>query len=121
MADYFSENMNIISQLADKPNLNAAAMKTKFDEAGNKIKTFINGTIATDIDGLKAGTALTAGAIKTVKIDDGAVTTDKLADGNVTSAKLAPQTKLVLSGTNIYGDNLPGSGVTGQIFFKKVT
>lgn len=121
MADYFNENMNIISQLADKPNLNAAAMKTKFDEAGNKIKTFINGTLATDIDGLKAGTALAAGAVKTPKIEDGAVTSAKIADGNVNSDKLAAQTKLVLSGSDIYGDNLPGSGVTGQIFFKKVT
>ena len=121
MADYFNENMNIISDLYPKPNLSAAAIQGKFDEAGQKIKTFINGTLATDIANLKSGTALQNGAVKSGKIEDGAVTSEKLADGAVDSAKLAAQTLLKVSGSAIYGDSLPQSGVTGQIFFKKVT
>ena len=125
MPDYFNENMNIISGLEPKPNLSAAAMQTKFDEAGNKIKDFINSTLATDVAGLKAGTALADGAVKTNKLDGGAVTNAKLGDGSVTSDKLDKLTKIVLEGSEIYGTqtdmNNVSNPVVGQIFFKKVT
>lgn len=120
MTDYFNESMNIISDLNDKPNLSASAMKAKFDEAGQKIKTFINGTLATDIANLKSGTAIVDGAVKTNKIYDGAVTTGKIADGAVNADKLAALASIKVTNA-MYGDTLPGSGTTGQIFFKKVT
>ena len=48
-----SDNLNIISALADEPNdvtgLTAAQLKAKYDEAGNKIKTYLNDTMSPDI------------------------------------------------------------------------
>lgn len=37
-----NENLNIISSLPDKPTNSAIELKEKFDEAGNKIKNFLN-------------------------------------------------------------------------------
>lgn len=39
----FNENLNIISSLEDKPTQDSTELKQKFDEAGNKIKKYING------------------------------------------------------------------------------
>ena len=41
----FDEDMNIIQALDDKPTLNSDLIKAKFDEAGNKIKNYMNGTL----------------------------------------------------------------------------
>lgn len=41
----FDEDMNIIQALDDKPTLSSDVVKAKFDEAGNKIKNYMNGTI----------------------------------------------------------------------------
>jgi len=50
-----TENLNIISQLSNKPNaidgLSADALKAKFDEAGGKIKTFLNSTLIAQLEG----------------------------------------------------------------------
>ena len=117
----FDTNLNIISQLADQPNLSAAALKAKFDEAGNTIQTWLNETLKPWLEDLAAGTELGVKAVKTANLDDAAVTSAKIAAGGVASSNLAAQTKIVLSGSDIYGNSLPASGVTGQIFFKKVT
>jgi hypothetical protein len=88
----FNDDLNIISKLADEPNLDdgltAAEFKGKFDEAGNRIKTYINGTLKNAVDGLADGTGLADGAVTTEKIADGAVRTVKLNDGAVTSTKI---------------------------------
>ena len=46
---YLDGNLDIIQQLDDEPNdvggLTSAELKAKFDEAGNVIKTYINGTL----------------------------------------------------------------------------
>jgi hypothetical protein len=51
-------DLNIISALDDEPNdntgLTAAQLKAKFDEGGNDIKTFINGTLISELDALAA-------------------------------------------------------------------
>lgn len=48
-----SESLDIISALDNEPNdeggLTAAELKAKFDESGNKIKQYINGTLIPDI------------------------------------------------------------------------
>ena len=50
---YLDGNLDIIQQLDDEPNdvggLTAAELKAKFDEAGNIIKTYINGTLIPEI------------------------------------------------------------------------
>lgn len=54
----FTEELNIISELPDKPlegagKITVAELKSKFDFAGQRLKTFINGLI----EALAAGTA----------------------------------------------------------------
>lgn len=50
---YLDGNLDIIQQLDDEPNdvggLTAAELKAKFDEAGNIIKTYINGTLIPEL------------------------------------------------------------------------
>ena len=51
----FTKDMAIISALDDEPNdvggLSAAELKEKFDEGGQALKTFINETLLSEIDG----------------------------------------------------------------------
>lgn len=44
-----TEDLNIIQSLNDTPTESATELKTKFDEAGNTIKTFINETLIEQI------------------------------------------------------------------------
>ena len=37
-----TENLNIHQSLEDQPTLSSSELKVKFDEAGNKIKEYIN-------------------------------------------------------------------------------
>lgn len=52
--DFFTDDMNIIQKLDDQPNdvggLSADELKEKFDEAGNKVKTFLNGTLIPELN-----------------------------------------------------------------------
>lgn len=50
----FTENMSIISALPDAPTLTASELKAKFDEAGTKIKTYLNNTLTTETEQLVA-------------------------------------------------------------------
>lgn len=45
-----TDNLNIIQALPDKPTNTATELKQKFDEASNKIKTYINETLTGEID-----------------------------------------------------------------------
>lgn len=47
----FEENLNIISALDDKPSLDSADLKKKFDEGPNKIKDYLNNTLLPSIEG----------------------------------------------------------------------
>lgn len=46
----FTRADNNIRALADKPDLSASALKTKFDQVGADIKEYINGTLTVEID-----------------------------------------------------------------------
>lgn len=46
------ENLNIIENLPDSPNLEPSELKRKFDEGTIKIKEFINETLTSEIDGI---------------------------------------------------------------------
>ena len=54
----FSTDINVIQQLADRPNdtngLSAAALKAKFDEASGGLKTYINGTLLPYLESVSA-------------------------------------------------------------------
>lgn len=110
-----TKDMGIISALADKPNdvggLSAAQLKAKFDEGGQALKTYLNGTLTAELEaaggagniGIQAITGLTAttvqGALEALLdaiedatagvLLDGSVTTAKLYAGAVTTDKLA--------------------------------
>ncbi|SMC41022.1 choice-of-anchor R domain-containing protein [Papillibacter cinnamivorans] len=108
-----TDDLNIIAALDDEPNdsggLTAAALKSKFDEAGNALKTYVNGTLIPELDAvhlpyqygvsggqtikeaLDAATAgeIPDGSITALKLASDSVTTAKILDGNVTKAKLA--------------------------------
>ena len=47
-------DMDIIARLSDEPNdvdgLSAEGLKARFDEAGNTIKGYINGTLIAEVD-----------------------------------------------------------------------
>lgn len=45
-----TDNLNVIQTLSDKPTQTASELKQKFDEAGNKIKGYINNTLTGEID-----------------------------------------------------------------------
>lgn len=115
-----NDNLNIIAQLPDQPELSAAALKEKFDEAGNLIKAYINGVLKDYLLGLASGTELDIKSITTVKLADSAVTAEKLAAGGVTADKLAALSKLKLTAA-AYGDTFPANPEVGQVFFKRVT
>lgn len=109
-----NEDMNIISKLDDEPNdvggLSAAALKAKFDLAGNLLKKALNDLVAA-LGGESAAKCIGFVATEAVNktnvqeaiedvqaqiagvsqggIADFAVTTDKLADGAVTTEKIA--------------------------------
>lgn len=47
-----TDNLNVHQSLPDQPALTAEELKQKFDEAANKIKTYINSTLTPEIDTL---------------------------------------------------------------------
>lgn len=50
----FTENMNVISSLDNKPTLTAEELKAKFDEDGGDIKTYLNDTLTVEVEQLVA-------------------------------------------------------------------
>jgi len=52
----FTENTNVISELPDAPSMSAQEIKAKFDEAGTKIKNYINNTLTEETEQLVSGT-----------------------------------------------------------------
>lgn len=45
----FTEDMNKVSSLADQPTITSTALKAKFDEGGQKIKEYLNGTLVEEV------------------------------------------------------------------------
>ena len=52
----FTENTNVISELPDAPSMSAQEIKAKFDEAGTKIKNYLNNTLTDETEQLVSGT-----------------------------------------------------------------
>lgn len=98
-----AEDLNIVSALDNEPNdvtgLTAEQLKAKFDEAGNKIKTYINNTLTTEADDSFATKAevqdvvlgqIPDGSLMQTKFDatlsakiDGAIQPEDMIDNNV--------------------------------------
>ena len=52
----FTEDLNIIRSLPDNPALTSDEFKSKFDEAGKKIKEYLNNIVGPEIES-RAGEA----------------------------------------------------------------
>lgn len=110
-----SADVTNISSLHSRPNdrngLSAAQLQALFDKVGSDIKTYINSTLLSELEGaggagnigIDAITGLTAATVQaaleelvtaiaratTGTLPDGSIATAKLADGAVTTGKLA--------------------------------
>ena len=103
----FEADLNIISQLPDRPNdergLSPQAFKEEFDRAGLLVKEYINEILVPqaniDIDNASKGiggsgvdgSSLTNGSVTAPKLAANSVTTDKVANDAITADKIAPK------------------------------
>ena len=66
-----TSDLNIIQALDDEPNdvggLTAAQLKTKFDEAANAIKTYINNTLTSELDNSGVAAIVRSNDLSTIK------------------------------------------------------
>ena len=112
-------DMNIIARLSDEPNdvdgLSASELKARFDEAGNTIKGYINGTLVTEVDAELA-------SVERVILDE--VDRKIVASGNVPAGGNKGQALVKASGA----DNdtvwaaipaVPVGGDEGQVLSKR--
>lgn len=128
-----TEDLNIISKLADEPNdvggLTAAELKAEFDKAGNAVKDWINTVLLPSLEGeggagslgVRAISSLTgAGTVQAAleklvaqmqeitqgAVANGSINAEKLAPGAVETEKLAAQA--------VTGEKLAPGAVTGE-------
>jgi hypothetical protein len=104
----FEADLNIISQLPDRPNdergLSPQAFKEEFDRAGLLVKEYINEILVPqaniDIDNAAKGiggsdgidgSTLVDGTVTASKLAPNSVTTEKIASESVTAGKIAPK------------------------------
>ena len=110
----FTKDMDIIAKLPDEPSdieYTADELKAKFDEGGNAIKEYLNGTLKSyvdllrrDVDDISQG-GLATSAVKTIHIADAVsgdssvgISTAKLQDNSVTNAKIVSLSATKLTG-----------------------
>lgn len=125
-------NVNNIQALSDRPNtadgITAQQLKERFDKAGADIKTYINSTLITQIEGylneakthietlegLMSGydTRITNLDNNTVKTNDSRLTNSRQCNNNFDNWGTA-RSNLKVG----YGTSLPGSADNGSIFF----
>ena len=116
----FTENVNNIQALSDRPNtadgITAQELKERFDKAGADIKLHINGTLNEELE------AYINNVLKTA-IEDlqnaGYITS---SDSRLTNSRRCNNTfdSYLTSRTNLhisYGTSLPSTGEDGDIFF----
>lgn len=105
----FTKNVNNIQSLSDKPNetdgLTAQGLKERFDKAGNDIKTFINGTLISEIE--------THFNTKNYVSDDDERLDNSRRCNNTFDDGLIARKNLRID----YGSELPSTGEDGDIFF----
>lgn len=107
----FTENVNNIQSLSDRPNtvdgLTSSQLKELFDKAGADIKTFLNETLTEELD-----TAISNIPTDYVTTDDSRLTDSRQCNNSFDNWTLA-RNNLKIS----YGTTLPSSVTNGAIFF----
>lgn len=109
----FTEAVNNISQLSDRPNetdgLTSDELKQRFDKAGMDIKTYLNNILTAELD---TKLAKIPGENDYVKPDDERLTNSRKCNNTFDNWNIA-RTNLKMS----YGTALPTSADNGAIFF----
>lgn len=115
----FTENVNNIQALSDRPNtadgITSQQLKEKFDKAGSDIKTFINNTLIEEIEEYLRQAKTHIEAIESmdlVESDDARLTNARKCDDTFLDY-LDARTNLHIT----YGTELPSTGEDGDIFF----
>ena len=112
-----TENLNVHQSLPDKPALTAEEIKQKFDEAANKIKTYINETLDPEIDALilslqGTDTSLTNALTTAQSTLAQAVSDITSIQGTLSGLKSGATTKITI------GNSIPGSLENGEIYLQ---
>lgn len=113
----FTENMNTIQSLADKPAVEADALKILFDLNSNKIKTYMNGTLLPQLN-----TVLTSLQDKDTTLENALtslsnIVTQATSDittiqGTISGLKSGATTKITI------GANVPSSLENGEVYLQ---
>ena len=117
----FTENVNNIQALSDRPNvvdgLTSSELKERFDKAGSDIKNYLNNTITEEIDTeiLSLGNEIdeVRDSLPTdyVSVTDSRLTNSRTCNNTFDSWSTA-RTNLKIG----YGTSLPETGEDGEIF-----
>ena len=109
----FTEAVNNISQLSDRPNetdgLTSDELKQRFDKAGMDIKTYLNSILTTELDRILATIPDTSNLVSD---DDSRLTNSRKCNNTFDNWNTA-RTNLKMT----YGTTLPSSADNGTIFF----
>lgn len=105
-----TDNLNVHQNLPDAPTLSAAELKVKFDEAANKIKTYINETLVDELNtiltNLQNGDTTLNDAITAVNTSISEINT------TLDSFKSGATTKISI------GTSIPSSLENGEVYLQ---
>ena len=105
-----TDDLAVISKLADSPTETAAALKAKFDQAPRAIGAYLNGTLAPEIE-----EALSLIDGRTPSVVNSLESTDTGAALSAAMGRVLSQTK---QDKIRVGTELPADGVDGDIFLQ---
>lgn len=106
----FTENVSVISQLADNPSLAPAQLKAKFDEGSRLIQDYINKSLIPEIEkGLKDLEEKGPEVINSLSSD---------SDTDALSAAMGRQLDLNKQNKILVGTEEPSGGNDGDIYIQ---
>lgn len=116
-----TENLNVHQSLADKPALSAEELKSKFDEAANKIKNYLNDTLIKELDTLVSTLQTKDSSIEKIANDGKRIANE--ASTNITTLTEQVNTLLneIKSGAKTKiskGTTIPTSLEEGEIYLQ---
>jgi hypothetical protein len=115
----FTENVNNIQALSDRPNtadgITAQQLKEKFDKAGSDIKDYINNSLIEELEGYLRQAKSHIEAIENMDLveDDDSRLTNSRRCNNTFDNYMTSRQNLKIN----YGTVLPETGEDGDIFF----
>ena len=112
-----TENLNVHQSLPDQPALTATELKQKFDEAANKLKTYINETLTPELDTVIAAlqgtdTNLSNTLTSAVATLNQAVSDITAIQTTLSGLKSGATTKITI------GNSVPSSLANGEVYLQ---